>query len=118
MTLSRQPCDNDMLLNGEQTAVFSVGFFGSLLKGDIPQPGKEKKNSPGLQARSNLLDSCHASSDTELMHLLKGGFAAAAVINGSLSQCSQLHCACTDRKLHSSIFFFFANSVVDHQAIK
>lgn len=48
--------------------------------GDTAQRGE--KNSPGLQARSNLLDSCHAASDTELMHLLKGGVAAAAVING------------------------------------
>lgn len=70
--------------------------------GDTAQRGE--KNSPGLQACSNLLDSCHAASDTELMHFLKGGVAAAAVINGSLSQRSQLHSACADRKLHSPFF--------------
>lgn len=84
--------------------------------GDTAQPGekreKKKENPPGLQARSNLLDSCHASSDTELMHLLKGGFAELAVINGRLSQCSQLHSACADRKLHLS--FFCKISRVDH----
>lgn len=58
----------------------SVGFSGARSWATPRSEGK--KNSPGLQARSNLLDSCHAASDTELMHLLKGGVAAAAVING------------------------------------
>lgn len=73
------------------------------------------KNSPGLQARSNLLDSCHAASDTEMMHLLKGGVAAAAVINGSLSQCRQLHSACADRKLHSPFFAQPAEQITGDQ---
>lgn len=113
VTPSRQSYDNDMLLNDEQTAIFSVGFFGCPLMGDAAQRGKKKekkKNSPGLQACSNLPDSCHASSDTELMHLLKRrrrgsgcdkrpSIAMQSITLGLCGQKTSLRLLCTNRRV-------------------
>lgn len=82
------------------------GVVGEPLMGDAAPPDeREQKKNMGACKRSNLLDSCHAASDSEPRHLLKGGRRSGGGGDKRPPIATQsITLGSADGKLHSALF--------------